>query len=100
MSETVTFGQVDTFHVEEIVGDHEIPCDFSAEKLCSQGGARWVLHKLCPSCSDMRALLSCDACKDARMSSEIGVVCKNFNGGGCGEIIAPARKAYHRVEAL
>lgn len=86
--------------VTEIVGDLEIPCDFSDDPICGDSPAHWVLFKHCPGCHDRKALLACDNCKDARMSSECGVICQSRDGGGCGELIAPARKAYERVEAL
>lgn len=96
----MTAMQHEDLTILEIVGEHEIACDFFGDPFCKGSAAKWVMFKCCPSCSDRKALLACDTCKDARMTSEAGVICQNFQGDGCGELIAPARHAYERVEAL
>lgn len=83
----------------EVVEDVQFPCDFNnpehdPQGLCSGSHAEWVLYFSC--CRGVRPRLACSGCKDHRTGpTESAVVC-----GSCGEVYAPARKAYSRVEAL
>jgi hypothetical protein len=90
--------QMDTEDITilEMVEQHEIPCDYMGDTICPGGVAKWVMFKCCPECSTHSACLACETCKEARMRSDMGVVCKP----GCGEIVAPARHMYTRVEPL
>lgn len=80
--------------VAEIVGDLEIPCDYSDSRICPQGPAAWVLHRVPCVCGKGGAVLSCTACKDYRLLSDGAVFCD------CGEVFAPAKHAYSFIEPL
>lgn len=82
--------------VLEMVEDHAIPCDYSDDWACSDAPATWVMFKACPVCDKRGARLVCETCKDVRMSTEDGLICQP----GCGEVVAPARHMYSRVEPL
>lgn len=97
----MTSTTIEVTHLEEIVGDHPICCDYADDEfnasdfLCSKEPAKWVLVLVrCATCHMGGARLACDTCKDIRLSSEGGVVCD------CGEVTVPARAAYSRIEAL
>lgn len=81
--------------ITELVGDIEIPCDFSDQKSCSQTRAEWVLYRVPCGCGDGGARLACNGCKETRESTETAVEC-----GACGEVYAPARWAYGFIEYL
>lgn len=89
-----TIGQIDTFHVEEIVGDHQIACDFSDHSTCPKEAAAWVLHRVRCQCGKSGAVLACTPCKDVRLLSDGAVVCD------CGEVFAPAKHAYSFIEPI
>jgi hypothetical protein len=94
---TETFGQIDTFHIEEIVGDLEIPCDYAGEgdPSCPKDQpAEWVLFLVTCSCGVGGKKLACDTCAQNRMASEDAVYCE------CGEVTAPARFAYSYIEHM
>lgn len=80
----------------EMVGDIEIPCDHIGDGFCPGAPAKWAMLWKCPSCSHGGLSLACDDCKDMRLSSSDGVE----DISGCGDVIAPARHMYVRVEAL
>lgn len=86
--------QTDGLTILEIVGDVQLPCDFSDQRSCSQLSAEWILYRVPCVCGAGGASLACNQCKEDRESSESAVECL------CGEITAPARWAYAYIEYL
>lgn len=80
--------------LEEIVGDLELPCEYSWLFHCDDA-AHWVMHARC-GCGVAVQRLACGGCKNILLSTEEGVRCP----AECGEVFVPARRAYHRVEWL
>lgn len=82
-------------NIVEIVGDHEIPCDFHEYSSCGPATARWIMHVRCPGCGHSPTLLVCGTDKATLDSSEAGLLC-----GACDELVAPARHMFYRIEWL
>lgn len=81
----------------ELVGEHEIPCELGKTFSGCDRTAEWAMFRksgLC-DCGSRPPALACTDCKDMRMARDEGVVCAE-----CGVLVAPARKAYSRIEAL
>jgi hypothetical protein len=91
----VTNTQTEGIIVTELVGDLEIPCDFSDLPACSQGRAEWVLYRVPCGCGAGGARLACNGCKETRESTDTAVECEL-----CGAVYAPARWAYGYIEYL
>lgn len=84
----------DAFMLTEIVGDLDIPCDYSDERDCPDLPAEWVLHvKAC--CYVGRQRLACDTCKENRLMDAFSLECAT-----CGHIFERAPDAYVLIEAL
>lgn len=79
----------------DIVGDHDICCDFAEHASCPKTSAAWAMHTVQCACGVGGVRLSCTPCKDMRIESEDGVRC-----GGCGYVTIPARLAYQFIEPL
>jgi hypothetical protein len=92
-----TIGKIDTFHIEELCGDIEIPCDYMMDEntTCPGDKAEWVLFLVRCECGQGGTALACDTCAQYRMASDGAVECS-----GCGEVTAPARLAYSYIEAI
>lgn len=86
----------DDMLVSELTGDFDLCCDYHGDGTCQDLPAKWVMFKHCPVCDERGAKLVCTSCKDARMTSEAGLVCLP----GCGEVVAPARYMYTGCEPL
>ena len=91
-----TIGKIDTFHIEEIVGDLNLPCDYAqyGEQHCPDEPAEWILHRVRCDCGLGGAVLACTHCKDLRLLGDGVVKC-----GDCGTY-TPAREAYSYIEPL
>lgn len=92
----MTVIQNDDLTILEMLEEHEIPCDYHGDLGYNDAPASWVMFKVCPICDERGAKLVCEDCKSIRMSADAGVYCNP----GCGEIVAPARHMYTRVEPL
>lgn len=78
----------------KIVGDTELPCDYSDSIDCKGEAPSWVLFfRCCEAGSGIR--LACDTCKDVRLNDYIAVECI-----ACGYIFEHAPEAYSRIEPL
>lgn len=88
--------QTEDLLITELDAEIQLPCDYYGDGTCQDLPAKWVMFKHCPECDERGAKLVCTSCKDARMTSEAGLVCLP----GCGEVVAPARHMYSGVEAL
>lgn len=81
----------------EIVGEHDIPCDYSDRRW--HGGttrkAKWVMTTVVCVCGRQDVRLACQECKDLLLAVEDAVKCP-----GCDELYIPARLAYSHIEAL
>lgn len=77
------------------VEDIAPPCDLgSMDEPCSNP-AKWIMRPV-PCCvGALVPRLACDSCKEARMTSEEGVLCVD-----CEQYTAPARHAYASIEAI
>lgn len=91
---SLTDTSLEIIDLTKIVGDIETPCDYSEEYSCNDSPARWALHLTVCSCGVGGVRLACTDCKDQRLKEDSAVACD------CGEVTAPARLAYARIEAL
>lgn len=89
-----TIGSIDTFHIEELVGDVALPCDYSDSDTCPKQPAEWVLFLVRCTCGRGGTSLACDTCTQYRLASDGAVECD------CGVVTAPARHAYGYVEHI
>jgi hypothetical protein len=87
----MTVGKIDTFHVEELMGEIELPCDYYEDGTPHTAG-EWVLFLVRCGCGTGGTRLACDACAQSRIASDDAVFC------ACGEVTAPARLAYSYIE--
>lgn len=81
-------------NVTELVGDLDIPCDYHPTLKCGPAAARWLMVVRC-GCGNIAHRLACGGCKSIWISTEDAAECP-----ACGEIFAPARKAFARIEWL
>lgn len=75
--------------------DFEVPCDYDRLGKCGGSAAHWVMIARCP-CGAGAVRLACGACKNMLVSTENALSCPSE----CGEVFAPARRAFSRVEWL
>ena len=82
--------------LQQIVGDLEVPCDYGERKWgFSHGAAKWVgFVRACPTCHSSGQRLFCEGCFSVFSTDDNCFTCD------CGEVTAPARHAFSRLEHL
>lgn len=90
---------IEVIDLTDIVGDHEISCDYQGEFATSNVGdhddpAKWVMVAKCHQCQRSPLHLACDRCKNSRTVPSIYIECH-----ACG-YVAPGPLWYTRIEAL
>lgn len=77
--------------------EHDIPCELGPVMSGCDRGAQWIMFRApnACSCKSRPPALACTQCKDYRMASDAGIVCRD-----CRDCIVPARMAYSRIEAM
>lgn len=83
-----------TDYITYLVGDLELPCDYSHNEFCRQGAARWALTVVCPACGFGGIRLAGTDCKDLFLHTEDFIECIRCDEPG------PARSFIKYVEAL
>lgn len=71
------------------------PCEYDRLGQCGGSAAHWVMYASC-GCGFGAVRLACGPCKNMLVSTEHGLSCP----ADCGEIFAPARRAFSKVEWL
>lgn len=74
----------------------ESPCDFGTMGWYSHGHAEWIAHFKCQKCPHAGQRLICTSCVNAISHTEDF----SFECGSCGELHAPARRFFTRLEPL
>lgn len=90
----MTATDLELVDLTKIVGELQVPCDYSQSRWCPNHPAKWAATVSCPGCGWTAHRLLCD-CKDFLMVTEDCIECKT-----CGEIVAPARHAFKYIEAI
>ena len=81
--------------VGELVGDMAIPCDYSDRKWgFSHGAAQWAGYLSPCGCGAAGQRLFCEGCFGVFSTDDNCFTCQ------CGDVTAPARKAFSRLERL
>lgn len=89
--------EVATFEVTltEIVGEHQLVCDYSELSFCPDLAAQWVGHVRCMTCGYGSQRLLCPPCKEFITYTEDGCRCP-----ACDERVIPFRHAFERFERI
>ena len=82
--------------IEQLVGDLETPCDYSDRKWgFSHMAAQWVGYvKPCATCHTTGQRLFCEGCWAVFSQDDNCFTCE------CGEVTAPARHAFSRLDRI
>lgn len=95
MSETQAQGSTTVVSLVDLIGELEIPCDYSEEEWCPDQAAEWSVLCLCPKCGTHGIRLLCDPCKELLTTTEDGLECPE-----CGHCVFPVRDIFKWVERL
>lgn len=95
VEQPVTTIDPSTIILENLVGDLEIPCDYSVRSWCPDLHADWIARLTPCSCGVAGVRLLCGPCKDLVMQTPDGFECRS-----CGEVTIPARHAFYSFDAL
>ena len=77
-----------------LMEDVAVPCDYDQYFRCGPAQAEWLMVARC-GCGQTAHRLACDGCKTAWLATEDAAECSK-----CGEVFAPARKAFTWIERL
>lgn len=81
-------------YTEWLVGDLQIPCDYSDRDWCGKAHAEWVLFMVCPGCGHNGQRVTGSDCKELMLQSGYCVACP-----AC-DLVAEPKDFIKLIEAL
>ena len=85
----------DVITITEVVGDMNVVCDYAERDWCRKAPAKWIGFLSPCACGAGGQRLICEPCKQILLEADSS--CFQCD---CGEITAPARLAFSRLERL